>query len=363
MKVIVSGGGTGGHIYPAIAVANRLKDRFPDIDILFVGAQGRMEMEKVPLAGYRIKGLWISGLQRRLSLKNLSFPFKLTSSLIRAYRIVNEFNPDIVIGFGGYASGPTLYAASAMGIPAVIQEQNSYPGITNKLLARRVQAICVAYDGMERFFPASKIRKTGNPVRKDLLELEGKRDEALKYFGLDPAKKTLLLFGGSLGARTLNQVMRDGTGLLSERNDIQVLWQMGKLYAEQYGATKTAALAHVYPMEFIDRMDLAYAVADVVISRAGALTISELCLAAKPAVLVPSPNVAEDHQTKNAMALVDAKAALMVSDAEARSAALDEALSLIDDAERRRDLVRNIARLGHANAADAIVEEVLKVIG
>ena len=360
MKVIVSAGGTGGHIYPAIAVANRLVERVPGVEILFVGAQGKMEMEKVPMAGYRIKGLWISGLQRRLTLKNLSFPIKLTSSLINAYRIVRDFNPDGVAGFGGYASGPTVYAASAMGIPAVIQEQNSYPGITNKLLAKRVQAICVAYAGMERFFPADKIRMTGNPVRKDLLELEGKRGEAVSYFGLDTGKKTLLLFGGSLGARTLNMLMRAGTGILKERDDIQVLWQMGKLYAEQYGRSETAQLASVQAMQYIDRMDLAYAVADVVVCRAGALTISELCLAARPAILVPSPNVAEDHQTQNAMSLVERDAALMVRDAEADQV-LPAALQLLDDPGRQRALSGNIGQLALPGAADAIVDQLLKV--
>ncbi|MDX1476072.1 MAG: undecaprenyldiphospho-muramoylpentapeptide beta-N-acetylglucosaminyltransferase [Saprospiraceae bacterium] len=363
MKVIVSGGGTGGHIYPAIAVANRLVERVPGVDILFVGAQGKMEMEKVPLAGFRIKGLWISGLQRRLTVKNLSFPFKLTSSLIRAYRIVRDFNPDVVAGFGGYASGPTLYAASAMGIPAVIQEQNSYPGITNKLLARRVEAICVAYPGMERFFPAGKIRLTGNPVRSDLLELAGKREEAMAYFGLDTDKKTLLLFGGSLGARTLNQLMRAGTDLLRTRNDIQVLWQMGKLYAEQYGQCETADLSTVRAMQYIDRMDLAYAAADVVVCRAGALTISELCLAARAAVLIPSPHVAEDHQTRNAMALVDKRAALLVRDAEAAMQALPVAFELLDDEEKRQALARQISRLAHPQAADAIVNELLQIAG
>ena len=360
MKVIISGGGTGGHVYPAIAAANKLKERVPGVDILFVGAVGKMEMEKVPLAGYKIEGLWISGLQRKLTLRNASFPLKLVSSMIRARKIIRRFKPDVVAGFGGFASGPTVYVASRMGIPSVIQEQNSYPGITNKILAKRASRICVAYPGMGRFFPESKIRTTGNPVRKDLLDLHGKRAEAMVHFNLDPNKKTLLLFGGSLGARTLNQVMAQQTDFLARRNDIQVLWQMGKLYAEQFERSETAKLDHVHALQFIDRMDLAYAAADAVICRAGALTISELCLAAKPAVLVPSPNVAEDHQTQNALALVTANAALCVKDSEVSKDLMQTSFALIDDDEACARLSSEIVKLGRPEAADLIVDEILK---
>ncbi len=362
MRVIVSGGGTGGHVYPAIAVADALRAMEPQTEILFVGALGKMEMEKVPMAGYRIEGLNIRGLQRRLTAANLKFPIRLIESLVRARSIIKEFRPDVVAGFGGYASGPTVYVASGMGIPTLLQEQNSYPGITNKLLARRAKTICVAYPGMEKFFPEEKLHFTGNPVRKDLQKLDGRRDEALAHFGLDPQKRTLLIFGGSLGARTLNDAMRASHGLLKERNDIQVLWQMGKLYAEQYSVSETAGLDNVRPVQFIDRMDLAYALADLVICRAGALTISELCLAKRPAILVPSPNVAEDHQTRNAESLVSKSAAVLVPDADAVPGALVKAMELIDDSETTKQLSESIGKLGKPDASDIIAAEISKLV-
>ncbi len=359
MRVIISGGGTGGHVYPAIAVADKLRELDPEVDILFVGALGKMEMEKVPEAGYRIEGLNIRGLQRKLTIANLSFPFRLIDSLLKARRLIRDFEPDVVAGFGGYASGPTLYVASRKGIPTVIQEQNSYPGITNKLLAGRAKKICVAYEGMERFFPINSLQLTGNPVRKDLHHLEDKRAEACRHFGLEPDKKTLLLFGGSLGARTLNNAMSAATKILSERNDIQVLWQMGKLYAEHFSASSTANLPHVKAQAFINRMDLAYSVADVVICRAGASTISELCVAGLTAILVPSPNVAEDHQTQNALALVNSGAAMMVTEAEAVTHAVTSALELIDDLERCATYGREISKLAMPDAADEIARVVI----
>ena len=312
MKIIVSGGGSGGHVFPAIAIADALKKKDKFIEILFVGAKGKIEMEKVPKAGYEIEGLWISGLQRKLTLRNLSFPFKLISSLWKARGILKRFKPDVVVGVGGFASGPVLEMASRMGIPCLIQEQNSYAGITNRLLAKKVDRICVAYDGMERFFPASKIVHTGNPVRQDLLDLSQKKNEAIAHFGLDPDKKTLLVFGGSLGARTLNEMMDTGYQSIKSLTDTQVLWQVGKLYEVSFQNSETAQLDHVRLLTFIDRMDLAYAVADVVMCRAGASTISELCLAGKASILIPSPNVAEDHQRKNAEALVSKNAARLV---------------------------------------------------
>lgn len=360
MKVILSGGGTGGHIYPAIAVADALRDQRPDVDILFVGAQGRMEMEKVPAAGYPVVGLWISGIDRRLSLRNFLFPVKVISSLWTAAGVIRKFKPDVVAGFGGFASGPLLRMASWMGIPAVIQEQNSYAGITNRMLARTAEKICVAYPGMDKFFEAEKIVITGNPVRKDLQELKSKRAEAYAFFGLDHTKKTILLFGGSLGARTLNETMRAQAELLRQHQEIQVLWQMGRLYAESYKVSETAGLQNVHALSFIDRMDLAYAAADVVIARAGALTISELCLAAKAAILVPSPHVAEDHQSKNAEALVARGAAVMVADADAKEVLLSQALGILDNPDAKLKLEVSIAALAKPGAADRIAELILK---
>lgn len=361
-RVIISGGGTGGHIYPAISIANALKIIDPSIDILFVGAQGRMEMEKVPAAGYKIVGLPIAGIQRSLTLKNLSVPFKLIKSLREAGRVIDEFKPDVVVGVGGYASGPVLYMANRRRIPTLIQEQNSYAGLTNKILAKKAKRICTAYSGMERFFPANAIIKTGNPVRQDLVELEVKRNEAYKFFNLDPSKKTILILGGSLGARTINRTIAAGLNDIKEQ-DIQLLWQTGKFYiAESKKSVEESGAANVQVMDFIYKMDYAFAVADVVVSRAGAGTISELCLVGKPCILVPSPNVSEDHQTKNAMALVNVDAAEFVSDAECGDKLLAEVKALAANADKCSMLSKNIARLGIPNSAELIAREVLKLI-
>jgi UDP-N-acetylglucosamine--N-acetylmuramyl-(pentapeptide) pyrophosphoryl-undecaprenol N-acetylglucosamine transferase len=323
LKIIISGGGTGGHIYPAVAVAQELQRRMPDVDILFVGANDRMEMEKVPKAGYKIIGLWISGLQRSMSLKNLLFPVKVVSAVSKSLGILNDFKPDAAIGFGGYASGAMLWAATMKKIPTVIHEQNSYAGITNKILKNRVDTICVAYDKMDRFFPEQKIVKVGNPIRKDLMNINGKRNDAIRFFGLDPNKKTILIIGGSLGARTINESIYGGLDKLNAAN-LQVIWQTGKSFTKAEPLTSETIKPHV----FIYDMDMAYAAADVVVSRAGALSIAEMAQVQKPAILVPSPNVAEDHQTKNAMALVNSEAALLVRDSEARSILIDEVIKL-----------------------------------
>ena len=359
MKVILSGGGTGGHVYPAIAVADALKEQMPQAQILFVGAKGRIEMEKVPAAGYDVKGLWISGLDRKLTLRNLLFPVKVISSLMTAYLLMRKFQPQVVAGFGGFASGPLLRVAAWMDVPMVIQEQNSYAGITNRLLAKKARKICVAYPGMEKFFQREKIVLTGNPVRKDLQELKTRRAEALSFFGLDDTKKTLLLFGGSLGARKLNEAMREQAEFFREHDDIQVLWQMGKLYAEKYSVSETAGLRNVHALPFIDRMDLAYAVADVVICRAGALTISEICLTGKAAVLVPSPNVAEDHQTRNALALVERGAAVMVADNSPAEDLLQAAVDILNNPDKRLGLEISIAALARPDAAERIADMII----
>ena len=359
MRVIISGGGTGGHIFPAIAIANALKAIDKNVEILFVGAEGRMEMEKVPAAGYKIEGLWISGLQRRLTIDNLSFPFKVISSIMKAKRIIKSFRPDAAVGTGGYASGPMLRVASGMKIPTLIQEQNSFPGITNKLLSGRVNKICVAYSGMEKYFPKEKLILTGNPVRQDILSLEGKRTEAIKFFELNPDKRTLLVIGGSLGARTINESI---AGCLEElsKNNIQVIWQTGKHYA--YSSPQGGGREGVWIGAFITKMDLAYAAADVVVSRAGAISLSELAIVKKPCILVPSPNVAEDHQTKNAMALVGKEAAVLVKDPEARAKLGNEIISLANDIQRQNKLKENISKLAFANAAEAIAREVIQLV-
>ncbi|MBK7872723.1 MAG: undecaprenyldiphospho-muramoylpentapeptide beta-N-acetylglucosaminyltransferase [Saprospiraceae bacterium] len=362
LKIIISGGGTGGHIFPAIAIANAIKSKHPDADILFVGAKGRMEMEKVPKAGYKIEGLWISGFQRKLTLQNLLFPIKLLSSMAKARQIIRRFKPDVAVGVGGYASGPLLEMATRMGVPALIQEQNSYAGATNRLLSQKVQKICVAYDGMERYFPREKLVLTGNPVRKDLVDIQAMRGEALQYFMLDLNKKTLIIFGGSLGARTLNQAMAASTEWLQKRPDVQVLWQCGSLYVEQFKNCETAKLPNVKLNAFIDRMDLAYKMADVAIARAGALTVSELCLVGLPSILIPSPNVAEDHQTKNAMALVQKNAAILLKDSDAQAQMIAKALELLDDEVLKQELSTNIKQLAKPNAAEEIANEVLKLI-
>ncbi|GAB3841537.1 undecaprenyldiphospho-muramoylpentapeptide beta-N-acetylglucosaminyltransferase [Hymenobacter jeollabukensis] len=359
-RVIISGGGTGGHIFPAVAIANELQRRRPDADILFVGANGRMEMTRVPEAGYRIVGLNISGLQRRLTPENLLFPLKVFQSVRKAGKLVESFRPDAVVGVGGYASAPVLLAATSRAVPALIQEQNSYAGLVNKLLARRVDKICVAYEGMEQFFPADRLVLTGNPVRSEIAG--GDRAEALKFFGLDPNKPVLLVIGGSLGARTLNQATAAALPRLQQAG-VQLLWQTGKLYfptAEQQAADYQGANLHA--LEFIKRMDLAYAAADVVVSRAGALSVSELCLTAKPCVLVPSPNVAEDHQTKNARALSTRAAALLVTDAEAADKLYDVALDLLSDPARQDELRRNIQPLARPAATSTIVDELEALI-
>lgn len=357
IRVIISGGGTGGHIFPALAIANALKKINPANEILFVGALGRMEMEKVPAAGYKIEGLWISGFQRKLTFDNLSFPFKLISSLWKASKIVKQFKPDVAVGVGGYASGPLLQKAASNNVPCLIQEQNSYPGITNKILAKQVDVICVAYDGMEKYFPAAKIKKLGNPVRADILNFEGKKSEAAKFFGLDENKKTVLVVGGSLGARTINLSILNKLGEF-KKEDVQLIWQTGKsFYTQAVEAASTYENIKVY--DFITKMDLAFAMADVVISRAGASTISELCIAGKPCLLVPSPNVAENHQTKNAMALVNVGAAILIKDSEADEKLVNRTLELLDNQTHLEQLIQNIKKLALPDSAMKIANEVI----
>lgn len=357
-KFILSGGGTGGHIYPAIAIANELKTRFPDAEFLFVGAQDKMEMQKVPQAGYKIKGLWISGIQRRLTLDNSLFPLKLMSSLLKSRTIIKEFKPDVVIGTGGFASGPLLQVAAMAGIPTVIQEQNSFPGITNKWLSKKANKICVAYENLERFFPKNKLILTGNPVRQDLIDIESKRDEAIQFFNLDSKKKTLLVLGGSLGARRVNQLIeKELKNFLSQ--DVQVIWQCGKLYFEDY---KKYNEGDVQVMAFIERMDLAYAAADIVISRAGASSVSELCIVGKPVIFIPSPNVAEDHQTKNAQAIVDRKGAIMLKETELDSQFGLVFEALLKDQGKQNQLSENIKLLAKPEATKQIVDEIVKLI-
>ena len=372
MKIIISAGGTGGHIFPAVAVADELKRQDPSVQILFVGALGKMEMERVPKAGYPIEGLPIAGLQRRLTLKNiwlnLQLPFKLLNSMLKVKRILTDFKPDVAVGFGGFASGPTLRAAANMGIPTVLQEQNSYAGVTNKLLAEKAKIICVAYEGLDKFFPKDKIIITGNPVRSDIAfaqNTEGvdgnKKQEGLTYFNLDKNKKTIVIMGGSLGAKTLNIAIENNAQLIENKRDIQILWQCGRLYEDDFKSGKAAQLPNVQMRPFIDRMDLAYAVADVIIARAGALTISELCLAGTPSVLVPSPNVAEDHQTKNAIALVEKNAAILVKDIEAKDKMIQKALEIIENESLMNSLSGNILKLGKPNAAKDIAAQIIKI--
>ena len=362
LKIIISGGGTGGHIFPAIAIANAIKTLRPDTEFLFVGAEGKMEMEKVPAAGYRIEGLWISGFQRKLTWSNLAFPFKVLSSLRKAKKILRSFKPDAVIGTGGFASGPMLQVAARNGVVTLVQEQNSYPGITNKILSRKVDRICVAYAGMEKYFPKEKILLTGNPVRQDILNLEGKRERGLEFFGLDPNKKTVLVIGGSLGARTINESILKYLPVF-EQNNMQLIWQTGKGFFET--AKKNLPVYEnkgIKAFDFIQKMDYAYAAADIVVSRAGASSVSELCLVKKPSILIPSPNVAEDHQTKNAMALVTHNAAIIIKDAEAREQLGHETISLINDPERCHKLSENIAGLAFKDSAMVIANEILSLI-
>jgi len=358
INILLSGGGTGGHIYPAIAIANELKNRFPKANFLFVGAKDRMEMEKVPQNGYKIKGLWISGIQRSLSLKNLSFPFKLISSLRNAKKIIKQFNPTIVIGTGGFASGPTLFMANRKGIPTLIQEQNSFPGITNKLLAKKVQKICVAYDNLERFFPADKIIKTGNPVRQDLIEIDKYRAEAQQFFKLDETKKTLLVIGGSLGARKVNEFIESKINWFVAQG-IQVIWQTGKLYYKDY--KKYEKLDGVQVYAFLNNMNFAYASTDFIISRAGAGSISELCIVGKPTIFIPSPNVAENHQVKNAQAVVEKDGAILIEEKNLETFQ-KEFEDLLKDEKRQQQLSKNIKKLALPNATKTIVDEIEKLI-
>ncbi len=361
-KFIISGGGTGGHIFPALSIANELKRRYPDCEILFVGAEDRMEMEKVPAAGYPIVGLPVSGFDRSSLVKNFQVVARLLKSLHLAKKTVRDFRPDIAIGVGGYASGPTLWMAASLGIPTLIQEQNSYAGVTNKLLAKKAKRICVAYEGMEKFFPADRIVLTGNPVRSDLEHAQNKRDEAAAFFGLSPEKKTLLVVGGSLGARTINRSIENGLDKILS-SGVQLIWQTGRYYHEE--ALKRLKAYHGMPVwcsDFISRMDYAYSAADLVISRAGAGTISELCLLKKPVVLVPSPNVAEDHQTKNALALVNREAALMVTDQEAPQQLVDKALATLADDALLANLSQNIVKLAYHDSAGKIADEIEKII-
>jgi UDP-N-acetylglucosamine--N-acetylmuramyl-(pentapeptide) pyrophosphoryl-undecaprenol N-acetylglucosamine transferase len=359
LKFILSGGGTGGHIYPAIAIANELKSRFPDAEFLFVGAQNKMEMQKVPQAGYAIKGLWIAGLQRKFTIDNAMFPFKLISSLLKSRAIIKQFKPNVVIGTGGFASGPLLQMANSAGIPTVIQEQNSYPGITNKLLSKKANSICVAYENLERFFPKEKIKLTGNPVRQDLISIDSKRNEALSYFKLNPEKKTLLVLGGSLGARRINQLIAKELDFFASKN-VQVIWQCGKFYIEEYQQFNTRE--NVQVVAFIDRMDLVYAATDFVISRAGASSVSELCLVGKPVIFIPSPNVAEDHQTKNAKAIVDKKGAILLKENELEAKFETVFNDLLSDDKLQIELSANIKTLAKPNATKDIVEEIIKLI-
>lgn len=361
-RLIISGGGTGGHIFPAISIANKFKERYPAAEILFVGAQGRMEMTRVPEAGYEIIGLWISGLQRKLTLSNLLFPFKLITSYFKAGSIVKNFRPNAVVGTGGYASGPIMLAATRNKIPALIQEQNSYAGLTNKQLASKAQRICVAYPEMEKYFPKDKIVFTGNPVRQNILDINNKREQAISQFGLQSSKRTLLVLGGSLGSRTINESILAGIDKLID-SQMQVIWQTGKIYFDEVREkTKEKDVRRIGIYSFIQDMDLAYAAADVVISRSGALAISELCLVKRPCILVPSPNVAEDHQMKNAMALVKEDAAVLIKDSAAKESLVNESLKLIFDLQRCETLSENIGKLAKPNATEDIVNEIEKLI-
>ena len=362
LKVIVSGGGTGGHIFPAIAIAKSLERKVEDIELLFVGAKDRMEMQKVPDSGYKIEGLWISGFQRSFSRKNLLFPFKLISSLIKSRKIIRRFQPDLVIGTGGFASGPLLYEASRKGIPSVIQEQNSYPGITNKLLAKSVQKICVAYDNMERFFPKEKLIFTGNPIRKEILNSSNKREEGKNFFKLHNRRITVLVVGGSLGAKTINESINNNLEEF-KKEQLNLIWQTGISYENQAEeSVKSINESGIKSYKFIKKMDLAYAAADIIVSRAGAIAISELCYVGKPVILVPSPNVAEDHQTQNAQSLVNKNSALMVKDVESRLKLVEKIKSLSENKDLQEELSRNIKKLEVKDAADRIADLSLELV-
>jgi len=361
-RVIISGGGTGGHIFPAVAIANEIRRRYPEAKILFIGAQGKMEMEKVPEAGYEIVGLPITGLQRKLALSNFMLPFKLIASFLKAISIVKKFDPQVVVGVGGYASAAAMYAGSFCKKPVLIQEQNCFPGKTNKSMAKKASTFCTAYEGLEKYFDKNKIVLTGNPVRSDVVQIEGKREEAQHFFQLDPHKKTVLVVGGSLGARTLNEAVAEAIDRF-EASDVQVIWQCGKASYEKMKTIvgeKQPRQVHLH--EFIRRMDLAYAAADVVVSRAGAIAISELCIIGKPVVLVPSPFVAEDHQTKNAMALVSKEAALLVKDTDAGKELINTVFSLFENEEQQQKLALNIKQLARPDATGTIVDEIEKLI-
>lgn len=361
-KIVISGGGTGGHVFPAIAIANAIKKKRADAEILFVGALGKIEMEKVPQAGYKIIGLDIKGLQRKLTIDNLQFPARLIKSVLKSAKILKDFEADVAVGVGGYASGPLLYMASRKGIPYIIQEQNSYPGITNKILAKRAAKICVAYEGMDSFFPSGKLLLTGNPVRSELLEIKGLREQGIEHFGLDTTKKTIFITGGSLGARTLNESVLNFVKEINA-SEVQIIWQTGRFYYStivENASNKFHEGVRIF--EFISSMDMAYAVADIIIARAGAGTISELCLVGKPVILVPSPNVAEDHQTKNAMALVKNNAAVLVKDVNAVQELIPTALKLLENNSQMETLATAIKKLAMPNAAEIIADEVLKLV-
>ncbi len=362
-RIIISGGGTGGHIFPAISIANAVRQIRPDAEILFVGAENRMEMQRVPAAGYRIEGLPVAGFDRSNLFKNISVLIKLFRSQCKARRIVREFNPQVAVGVGGYASGPTLKVAGQMGVPTLLQEQNSFAGVTNKLLAKKADRICVAYEGMERFFPADKIMLTGNPVRQNLTANIMPKADAAAAMGLDTAKRTILIIGGSLGARSVNESVMAQLDAIRKAGDVQIYWQTGKIYIEEMRRrlSEQTAVPNLYPVDFISDMDKAYSAADLVISRAGAGSISELCLLAKPVILVPSPNVAEDHQTKNAMALVNKNAAIHIADAQAPSRLIPEALELVRDEKRLESLGSNIHKLAYPDSAAVIAREVLRL--
>lgn len=362
-KIIISGGGTGGHIFPALAIAGELKNRNADNEILFVGALGRMEMERIPAAGYKIIGLPIMGFNRKNPFANISTIIKMVRSISKAKEIVENFKPNVAVGVGGYASGPLLRAAGRKGIPTLIQEQNSYAGITNRLLARKARKICVAYTGMEKYFPSEKIVITGNPVRKDLTNINNKSREAQDYFKINPQKKVLLVIGGSLGAKTLNQSMMNHVKLLSENHNLEVIWQSGKFYFENTSAfLKESGIKNIKLFDFITRMDLAFSAADVIVSRAGAGTISELCIVGKPVILIPSPNVAEDHQTKNALALVKNDAALMIADVSAKEEMIPQAIRLLENEARMKQIGTNIKKMALENSAEKIVDEIYKLL-
>lgn len=365
LRVIISGGGTGGHIFPAISIANAIREQQPEAKILFVGAEGRMEMQRVPAAGYDIKGLPICGFNRGNLLKNIALPYKMWKSDRMVRKIIREFQPDVAVGVGGYASFPTLKAAGSMGIPYLIQEQNSFAGKTNMILGKKAEKICVAYEGMERFFPADRLMLTGNPVRQALLETTVSRDEAVRTFGFDPAKKTILLVGGSLGARTINESVLRHFDLVEQSDDVQFIWQTGKYYSEQIAAEmrQKKQPKNLKIADFIADMGIAYKAADLVISRAGASSISEFCLIGKAVILVPSPNVAEDHQTKNALALADKDAALYVKDAEAPDTLLELAVKTVHDAEKLRSLRENVLKLALPDSANIIAKEVIRLKG